>query len=287
MTHIPQQWSDYELLDSGAGMKLERWGSGAHAYLLARPDPQALWPRTLPASAWEEADGSYLRSPAGGGHWRFRRTLPEEWQISYRNLAFIVRPTNFKHTGLFPEQAVNWDWTSELIRKAKRPVRLLNLFAYTGGATVAAAKAGAEVTHVDASKGMAAWARRNVELSNVSARFITDDALGFVAREGRRGATYDAIIMDPPSYGHGATGELWKIEEHLWPLLVACADLLSDAPLFFLVNSYTTGLSPLILGNMLGIVFKNRGGVETGELAISPTHGSALLPAGAFGRWRA
>jgi 23S rRNA (cytosine1962-C5)-methyltransferase len=235
----------------------------------------------------------YHRSSSGGGHWEYLRPLPEKWEIHYKNLTFIVRPTGFKHTGLFPEQAVNWDWMTSLIEKAaKRPISVLNLFAYTGGATVACLKAGAQVLHLDAAKGMVAWAKDNAAASGVASapvRYIVDDAMKFVLREARRGRRYDAVIMDPPSYGRGPTGEMWKIEEGLFPLVTACANILSDDPLFFLISSYTTGLAPIVLKNVLNLALVSRygGKAEAGEVALPCTRRRIFLPCGASGRWTA
>ena len=243
-------WKDYELLDTGNGEKLERWGS----FVLRRPDPQVIWPIASETGRWKTADGHYHRSSSGGGEWEFRTKMPDRWSISYGELKFHIKPTSFKHTGLFPEQAVNWTWMMDKIRNAGRPINVLNLFAYTGGATVAAAAAGAEVCHVDASKGMVQWAKENAELSGLASapvRYITDDVFKFVQREERRGKRYDAIIMDPPSYGRGPNGEMWKLEQNLFPFLEFCTTILSENPLFVLVNSYTTGLSPTVLHNML------------------------------------
>lgn len=281
--YIADGWKDYELIDCGSGDKFERWGE----YTLLRPDPQAIWPLD-PC----KPHAVYHRSSSGGGHWEYLRPLPEKWEIRYKELTFVVRPTGFKHTGLFPEQAVNWDWMSGLIQKAGRPVSVLNLFAYTGGATVACLKAGAEVLHLDAAKGMVAWAKDNAAASGLSAapvRYIVDDAMKFVQREKRRGRRYDAVIMDPPSYGRGPTGEMWKIEEGLYPLVQACVDILSDDPLFFLINSYTTGLAPTVLKNILNLALVPRlgGKAEAGEVALPCTRRRILLPCGASGRWTA
>lgn len=283
---VADGWKDYELIDAGNGEKLERWGK----YILRRPDPQVIWPPCLSSSAWEKADARYHRSRSGGGRWEYIRTLPERWTISYGELSFHIKPTDFKHTGLFPEQAVNWDWMMDKIRKAARPVRVLNLFAYTGGATVAAAAAGAEVCHVDASKGMVTWARDNAALSGLGdrpVRYITDDAIKFVEREKRRGRQYDAVIMDPPSYGRGPRGEVWKIEDEIYGFIEACLDVMSSKPLFFLVNSYTTGFSPTVLGNMLGLTMKKRFGgiIYTGEVGLPVSSSGLILPCGTFGRW--
>ncbi|MGI6150468.1 MAG: class I SAM-dependent methyltransferase [Christensenellales bacterium] len=282
--YIADGWKDYELIDCGSGDKFERWGK----YTLLRPDPLAIWPLE-PCSP----HAVYHRSSSGGGHWEYLRPLPEKWEIHYKNLTFIVRPTGFKHTGLFPEQAVNWDWMTSLIEKAaKRPISVLNLFAYTGGATVACLKAGAQVLHLDAAKGMVAWAKDNAAASGVASapvRYIVDDAMKFVLREARRGRRYDAVIMDPPSYGRGPTGEMWKIEEGLFPLVTACANILSDDPLFFLISSYTTGLAPIVLKNVLNLALVSRygGKAEAGEVALPCTRRRIFLPCGASGRWTA
>ena len=282
---IADQWRDYELLDCGGGERLERWDR----QLLVRPDPQAIWetPRTDPA--WGRADARYHRSRSGGGHWE-KKVLPESWKIRYRDLTFQVRPMNFKHTGLFPEQAVNWDFCAGKIQNAGRPIRVLNLFAYTGGATVACAKAGASVCHVDAAKGMVAWARENARLSGLEEapiRWIVDDCAKFVEREIRRGKTYDAIIMDPPSYGRGPGGEVWKLEENLYSFVKLCAGVLSDKPLFMLINSYTTGLAPSVLGYLLNLLAAEKyGGKCTWDELGLPVRATGLaLPCGATGRW--
>ena len=287
----PTQWKDYELLDSGDGMKLERWG----AVILARPDPQVLWPRAKDEKFWERAQAVYTRTTSGKGTWTLMQELPERWKISYGKLSFWTRPTDFKHTGLFPEQAVNWDWMTGKIQEARikkqESPKILNLFAYTGGATLACLAAGAEVTHVDASEGIIAWAKENAELSGLAdrpVRWIVDDVMKFVAREERRGQQYDAIIMDPPSYGRGKKNELWKIEEMLWPLMQKCALLLSNAPLFFTVNSYTTGMSSTVIENMLKALLADRSGsFSTGEVGLKPKGDGWTLPAGIFARWEA
>ncbi|WP_219837682.1 class I SAM-dependent methyltransferase [Paenibacillus sp. R14(2021)] len=279
-------WKDYELLDTGNGEKLERWGS----YVLRRPDPQVIWPIANETGRWTTADGHYHRSSSGGGEWEFRTKMPDRWSISYGELKFHIKPTSFKHTGLFPEQAVNWTWMMDKIRNAGRPVRVLNLFAYTGGATVAAAAAGAEVCHVDAAKGMVQWAKENAELSGLATapiRYITDDVFKFVQREERRGKRYDAIIMDPPSYGRGPNGEMWKLEQNLFPFLEFCSTILSENPLFVLVNSYTTGLSPTVLHNMLHMTVGRKfgGTIHSGEIGIPITASGLTLPCGILGRW--
>jgi len=281
-------WKDYELIDTGNGEKLERWGK----YILIRPDPQIIWPVNGNSKLWSKADAHYHRSSSGGGKWEFKRKLPERWQISYKGMSFHIEPTGFKHTGLFPEQAVNWDWIIDKIRSAKRPIKVLNLFAYTGGATVAAAFAGASVCHVDAAKGMVQWAKENIGLSGLSdrpVRFIVDDVIKFVQRERRRGNLYDAVIMDPPSYGRGPKGEVWKIENELYPLVELCMDVLSKEPLFFLINSYTTGFSPIVVENILKMTLgkKHKGVISSGEVGIPVSSTGLVLPCGIFGRWEA
>jgi 23S rRNA (cytosine1962-C5)-methyltransferase len=283
---MAQDWQDYELIDTGNGDKLERWGD----VVLRRPDPQIIWPIASETGRWKQIDGHYHRSSSGGGNWTFNRTLPERWHISYGPLKFQIRPTNFKHTGLFPEQAFNWSWMMDKIRSAGRPIRVLNLFAYTGGATVASASAGAEVVHVDAAKGMVQWAKENAQLSGLAdapIRYITDDVFKFVEREQRRGRQYDAIIMDPPSYGRGPNGEVWKLEDSLYPFLESCASILSDQPLFVLVNSYTTGISPTVLNNLLHLAIsrKHGGRLHCGEIGLPITSSGMVLPCGIFGRW--
>ncbi len=282
---IANGWRDYEVLDTGEGEKLERWGE----ILLRRPDPQAIWPMQQP-ELWQRADAHYHRSPKGGGEWEFLKKLPDRWILSYGDLRFYVRPTGFKHTGLFPEQAVNWDWMSSLIRSANRPIKVLNLFGYTGGATVACAKAGAHVTHVDAAKGMVQWAGENRELSRVDetrVRWIVDDAKKFVLREARRGNVYDGILMDPPSYGRGPGGEVWKLEDELFGLVDACEKVLAERALFMLINSYTTGLQPAVLNNMLAMtVARDRSGSVTADEVVLPVTAGGVLPCGASGRWQ-
>ena len=286
---LADKWQDYEVLDCGGGEKLERWGD----VYLRRPDPQAIWPARDP-SLWRKAQAHYHRSEKGGGSWEFFTKLPERWVIGYRDLQFYVRPTGFKHTGLFPEQAVNWDWMSGLVRERKaqgREVRVLNLFAYTGGATMACAMAGAQVCHCDAAKGMMQWARENRELCRVPedrTRWILDDALKFVSREARRGHFYDGILMDPPSYGRGPGGEVWKLEDALYGLVDACTGALSENAVFMLVNSYTTGLQPAVLRNILEMTAKKTcgGSVDAGEVVL-PVKSGGVLPCGASGRWTA
>ena len=288
---IADGWNDYEVLDTSAGEKLERWGD----YILVRPDPQVIWNTPHKVREWKQKNGHYHRSNKGGGQWEFF-DLPEQWEISYGNLKFHLKPFHFKHTGLFPEQAVNWEWSGNLIREAKKKnpgkeIKVLNLFAYTGGATVACADAGAAVTHVDASKGMVTWAKENAAasgLANAPIRYLVDDCVKFVEREIRRGNHYDAIIMDPPSYGRGPKGEIWKIEEKIFPLVQLCTKVLADKPLFFLINSYTTGLQPAVLSYMLNLELKSRfgGTVEADEIGL-PVRGkqALVLPCGASGRW--
>ena len=281
---IADQWKDYEVLDTSGGEKLERWGD----YLLVRPDPQVIWntPKDLPG--WRKMNGHYYRSSKGGGEWEFF-DLPKQWEIAYKDLRFNLKPFSFKHTGLFPEQAVTWDWFSDKIKNAGRPVKVLNLFAYTGGATLAAAAAGAAVTHVDASKGMVNWAKENAKSSGLEAapiRWLVDDCMKFVEREIRRGNHYDGIIMDPPSYGRGPKGEIWKIEDSIYDFIKLCTQILSDAPLFFLVNSYTTGLAPAVLTYMLSTELKRFGGhVDSQEIGLPVTKTGLVLPCGASGRW--
>lgn len=282
---LARDWKEYEVIDCSRGEKLERWGK----YILLRPDPQVIWDTKREDRRWRKLNAHYHRSSRGGGEWEFF-DLPEQWNIHYKNLTFHLKPFSFKHTGLFPEQAVNWDWFSEKIKKAGRPVKVLNLFAYTGGATLAAAAAGASVVHVDASKGMVTWARENAQASGLEkapVRWLVDDCVKFVEREIRRGNHYDGIIMDPPSYGRGPKGEIWKIEEKIYPLIQLCEKLLSDDPLFFLVNSYTTGLQPAVLSYMLGsAIEKKHGGVVTADEIGLPVSASGLvLPCGASGRW--
>ncbi len=282
---IASEWKDYEVIDTSCGEKLERWGD----YILIRPDPQVIWNTKKKAAGWKKHNGHYHRSSKGGGRWEVFN-LPEVWQISYKNLKFNLQPFKFKHTGLFPEQAVNWEWAGDKIKNSGRKVNVLNLFAYTGGATLSAAAAGASVTHVDASKGMVTWAKENLEASGLSGapvRWIVDDCVKFVEREIRRGKKYDAIIMDPPSYGRGPKGEIWKIEESIHHFLKICVNLLSDDPLFILINSYTTGLQPAVLSYMLNLeVAKKHGGkTEAQEIGLPVSSNGLVLPCGASGRW--
>ena len=282
---IANDWKDYEIIDCGNGEKLERWGD----YYLVRPDPQAIWNTPRNNKKWFNPDGSYARSSTGGGKWTNKR-LPENWKVAYKDLTFRIKPMNFKHTGLFPEQAANWDFMMDKIRNAGRPISVLNLFAYTGGATVACAKAGANVCHVDAAKGMVAWARENAEvsgLSNAPIRWIIDDCVKFVEREIRRGRKYDAIVMDPPSYGRGPSGEIWKLEEKLYPFVELCSKVLSDNPLFVVINSYTTGLAPSVLRYISETIFTSKfgGSTEYAELGLPVTENGLALPCGATSRW--
>lgn len=284
---IADGWKDYEVIDCSDGEKLERWGK----YILLRPDPQVLWSTPKKNPSWNKLNGHYHRSNKGGGEWEFFN-LPKQWTINYRDLTFNLKPFSFKHTGLFPEQAANWDWFSKIIKESgRKDVKVLNLFAYTGGATCAVAKAGAAVTHVDASKGMVTWAKENAissGLADAPIRWIVDDCVKFVEREIRRGNKYDAIIMDPPSYGRGPKGEIWKIEEKIHPFIQLCSKLLSDKPLFFLVNSYTTGLAPAVLTYMISTEVKARygGHVISDEIGLPVSDTGLILPCGAAGRWQ-
>ena len=278
---IADQWNDYEVLDTSRGEKLERWGD----YLLVRPDPQVIWDTPRKQYGWKHPNGHYHRSKQGGGEWEFF-DLPKQWDIHYRSLTFHLKPFSFKHTGLFPEQAVNWDWFSDKIKKAGRPVKVLNLFAYTGGATLACAAAGANVTHVDASKGIVAWAKENAQSSGLidkPIRWIVDDCVKFVEREIRRGNHYDAIIMDPPSFGRGPNGEMWKIEDNLFSLIWETKEVLSDNPLFYLLNSYTTGLQPTVMANMLklGLNTSKNAVITADEIGLNTREEGIVLPAGA------
>jgi 23S rRNA (cytosine1962-C5)-methyltransferase len=292
---IADNWKDYEVIDTSCGEKLERWGD----YTLVRPDPQVIWDTPKTHKGWKKMNGHYHRSSKGGGEWEFFN-LPEQWTINYNSpsfetpLTFNLKPFSFKHTGIFPEQAANWDWFGGLIaaekkRNPDKPVKVLNLFAYTGGATLACAAAGANVTHVDASKGIVAWAKENAASSGLidkPIRWIVDDCVKFVQREIRRGNHYDAIIMDPPSYGRGPKGEIWKIEESVYPLVQLCSQLLSDTPLFFLINSYTTGLQPAVLSYMLSTELKRFGGVvDSQEVGLPVSSNGLVLPCGAAGRF--
>lgn len=287
---VADDWKDYEVIDTSRKEKLERWKN----YILVRPDPQVIWNTKRSDKRWSKPNAHYHRSNSGGGEWEFF-DLPERWSINYKDLTFNLQPFSFKHTGLFPEQAVNWDWFSGLIKSALsknpgREIKVLNLFAYTGGATIAAAKAGAKVTHVDASKGMVGWAKENAAssgLADAPIRYLVDDCVKLVEREIRRGNKYDAIIMDPPSYGRGPKGEIWKIEESLYDFVNLCTELLSDNPLFFLINSYTTGLQPAVLTYMLEtlVASKFKGSVQSDEIGLRVSSNGLVLPCGASGRF--
>lgn len=289
MTQSPwlaEAWEDFEVLDSGDGMKLERWGQ----VVLARPDPQVIWPPARPWKGTAAPDAWYHRSAEGGGRWEQKKPLPAHWTVRWKDLSFKVRPTDFKHTGLFPEQAVNWAWMTERCRAAGRPLKVLNLFAYTGAATAALAKAGASVAHVDSAKGMVEWAKENAGLNGLQdapVRWLVDDVVKFVEREVRRKSLYDGLVLDPPSYGRGKSGETWKLEKDLWPLLQQCEKLLGPQADFVVLNTYTTGLSPLVMGRLLEKMMQARGGaVRAGELAL-PVSSGGLLPCGATARWSA
>ena len=284
--NLANNWKDYEILDMADGQKLERWGN----VILSRPDPQIVWKDKSFPEKWQQMNATYHRSKTGGGAWEYKKQMPKEWQIKYKDLIFNIKPMGFKHTGLFPEQAVNWDWMIDKIKNAKREIKVLNLFAYTGGATVACLSAGASCTHVDSSKGMVAWAKENVISSGLqekSVRYIIDDVVKFVNREIRRGNKYDAIIMDPPSYGRGANGEVWQFENNIYDLVELCSNVLSDDPLFILINSYTTGISSTVLANILNLTInkKYKGHVESGEIGLPMTDSKLILPCGIYGRW--
>jgi len=287
MILVPSDWQDYSLIDAGGGEKLERWGE----ITTIRPDPQAIWPRTNP-SAWQNPHMYYHRSKSGGGHWEILLPTPETWEISYGKLRFNIRPTGFKHMGLFPEQAVNWRWMTDKIKAANRPIKILNLFAYTGGATVASLSAGASVTHIDAARGMNAQAKDNIILSGLADtphRILADDVMKFVQREGRRGSFYDGIIMDPPVYGRGPKGEMWKLEDRLHELVTATAAILTPNPLFMLINAYTAGLSPAVYGNILQLAMSKHAGHTTyGEVGLNAEAKPTItLPCGMYARWEA
>ena len=283
---LSNEWIDYECIDAGNGEKLERWGN----IILRRPEPQAMWPIEMDKK-WNDVSGTYYRFKDGGGHWEFNESLPEYWTVNYKDLKFKVSPTNFKHTGLFPEQATNWDFMMDKIKNAGRPIKVLNLFAYTGAATMACSMAGADVVHVDAAKGMVQWAKENRDLCGLQdhfIRFIVDDCLKFVEREIRRGNKYDAIVMDPPSYGRGPNGEVWKLEHNLEYLVRKCTELLSDKPLFFLINAYTTGISSTVLYNILKLTVAARygGEIDNGEVGLPIKNNGLVLPCGIYGRWQ-
>ena len=284
--NIAKDWKDYEILDMANGEKLERWKD----IILARPDPQIIWKEKSFSDKWNKVNAKYIRSNTGGGMWQYNKKVPNSWQVKYKNLTFNIKPMGFKHTGLFPEQAVNWDWMIDKIKNSKREIKVLNLFAYTGGATCACLYAGASVCHVDSSKGMVTWAKENVTSSGLEdkkVRYIIDDVVKFVNREIRRENKYDAIIMDPPSYGRGTNGEVWKFEENISDLVKLCSKVLSDNPLFFLINSYTTGISSTVLENILRINInkKYKGKFSSGEIGLPMSNSSLILPCGIYGRW--
>jgi len=281
---VARDWKDYEILDMANGEKLEKWKD----IILVRPDPQIIWKSKSFPERWKNANARYIRSSTGGGNWDFNKKVPANWQVKYKELIFNIKPMGFKHTGLFPEQAVNWDWMINKIQHANRDIKVLNLFAYTGGATVACSYAGASVCHVDSSKGMVTWAKENITssgLQNNPVRYIIDDVVKFVSREIRRGNKYDAIIMDPPSYGRGTNGEVWKFEENISDLVELCTKVLSDRPLFFLINSYTTGISSTVLENILRLNIKAKGKLSSGELGLPMKDSNLVLPCGIFSRW--
>ena len=282
--NIAKDWEDYEIIDMANGEKLERWGD----IILVRPDPQIIWKEKTFPNKWKMANAKYHRSKSGGGSWEYKKPLPSSWNIRYKDLTFQVKPMGFKHTGLFPEQAVNWDWMRNKIKNANRPIKVLNLFAYTGGASVACLSAGASVCHVDSSKGMVNWAKENVLVSKLQdkpIRYLVDDVIKFLDREIRRGNHYDAIIMDPPSYGRGTNGEVWQFEENLDGLVQKCMKVLSDNPLFVLINSYTTGISCTVLENILRINCKYKGKITSGEVGLPMKNSELVLPCGIFARW--
>lgn len=282
---VTNDFKDYEIIDASNGMKYERWGN----FYLLRPDPQVIWNNgDLEEKYKDKIDAIYYRSNKGGGHWENKKSIPSSWTINYKDLTFNIKQMGFKHTGLFPEQAVNWNYMMDKIKKSNREIKVLNLFAYTGGATVACLKAGAHVTHVDSSRGMVDWCKENVSSSNcdtTKVRYLVDDVVKFVQREIRRGNKYDAIIMDPPSYGRGSNGEVWDIEKNLDYLIKICSEILSDKPLFFLINSYTTGLSSTVLSNLLKLYIKNKGIITCGEIGLPIKNGNLILPCGIYGRW--
>ena len=282
--NLANEWNDYQILDMANGEKLEKWNN----IILVRPDPQIIWKEKTFPEKWKNANAEYLRSNTGGGQWKYNKKVPESWQVGYKNLTFNIKPMGFKHTGLFPEQAVNWDWMINKIQNANREIKVLNLFAYTGGATVACLSAGASVCHVDSSKGMVAWAKENVcssGLQDRKVRYIVDDVVKFVNREIRRGNKYDAIIMDPPSYGRGTNGEVWKFEDNIYDLVELCSKVLTEKPLFFLINSYTTGISSAVLENILKLNIHSKGKFSNGEIGIPMQNSNLVLPCGIYGRW--
>ena len=283
---IAKNWEDYEIIDMANGEKLERWKD----IILVRPDPQIIWKNKSRPKEWERQNAKYNRSKTGGGSWEYKKELPKSWQVRYKNLVFNIKPMGFKHTGLFPEQAVNWDWMIDKIKNSKKEIKVLNLFAYTGGATVACLSAGASVFHVDSSKGMVTWAKENVEASGLAekhVRYIVDDVIKFVNREIRRGNKYDAIIMDPPSYGRGTNGEVWQFEDNIYDLVELCSKVLTDNPLFFLINSYTTGISSKVLEDILNLTVakEHKGKVNSGEIGLPMKESNLVLPCGIYGRW--
>ena len=283
---VADNWEDYKIIDMANGQKLERWGN----IILSRPDPQIVWKDRSFPNEWKKANAIYNRSKTGGGAWEYKLKMPNSWQIKYKELVFNIKTMGFKHTGLFPEQAVNWDWMMNKIKCSNREIKVLNLFAYTGGATVACLRAGASVCHVDSSKGMVAWAKENVSssgLADKNVRYIVDDVVKFVQREIRRGNKYDAIIMDPPSYGRGTNGEVWRFEDNIYDLVNLCKQVLSERPLFFLINSYTTGISSTVLSNILNLIINKeyKGKVEKGEIGIPMENSNLVLPCGIYGRW--
>ena len=283
---VANKWKDYKIIDMANGEKLEEWGN----IRLIRPDPQIIWKHKENPKEWKTAMARYQRSKTGGGNWEYYKQIPKNWKVKYKNLTFNIKPMGFKHTGLFPEQAVNWDWMIEKIRNSKKEIKVLNLFAYTGGATVACLSAGASVCHVDSSKGMVTWAKENVISSHLEkrpVRFIVDDVVKFVQREIRRGHKYDAIIMDPPSYGRGANGEVWQFENQINDLVELCTQVLEENPLFFLINSYTTGISSKVLENILRIQIQKKGKFNSGEIGLPMENSKIVLPCGIYGRWEA
>ena len=282
--NLASDWNDYQILDMANGEKLEKWNN----ITLVRPDPQIIWKQKTYPEKWKKAEAKYSRSNTGGGAWNYNKKLPSAWQVKYKDLVFNIKPMGFKHTGLFPEQAVNWDWMINKIKSANKEIKVLNLFAYTGGATVACLSAGASVCHVDSSKGMVSWAKENVTSSGLQdrkVRYIVDDVVKFVNREIRRGNKYDAIIMDPPSYGRGTNGEVWKFEDNIYDLVELCSKVLTDKPLFFLINSYTTGISSMVLENILKLNIHAKGKFSNGEIGIPMQNSNLVLPCGIYGRW--
>ena len=282
--NLASDWNDYQILDMANGEKLEKWNN----ITLVRPDPQIIWKQKTYPEKWKKADAKYSRINTGGGAWNYNKKLPSAWQVKYKDLVFNIKPMGFKHTGLFPEQAVNWDWMINKIKSTNKEIRVLNLFAYTGGATVACLSAGASVCHVDSSKGMVSWAKENVTSSGLQdrkVRYIVDDVVKFVNREIRRGNKYDAIIMDPPSYGRGTNGEVWKFEDNIYDLVELCSKVLTDKPLFFLINSYTTGISSMVLENILKLNIHAKGKFSNGEIGIQMQNSNLVLPCGIYGRW--